>query len=963
MRAFSLVALMIVALASRAAAPDFVDLAQFDPASVWRCANSKITSRQENGETVWRWEISGGGEAFLWLADDLPIHNDVPTYQRFIYDVKVAEGEIDQLWPRTTGLIPHFPKLSGEWNRFYRTDPTKTWITYQQVFDDPTWNSSAMSAIPETIKLDRTKLLSFVCLPKGESCVVEFRRCRLVRDRVRVLKPYLTNPPGWPVGIMDTNGVRYTTPYFVKNVSSKATSVKPVVRSTHELFDVSIEPAAATIEPGATTQFNIIAKFVPRGGGGNSPLPEETAVVEFVPDGDDSLAYRTETFCTAPILDPRRVVDASPINAADADLQFWMNLSLADQKEIPGAVGQRVVYTVPYQCPKCKQGTMKVGPKWLDITCDHCGNVEHHTTMADTVWIATWSQIHQWGSSPLCLGRAYLATHDEKYAKQAIELLTLIAKHYDQLPWHNGGHPDGYDHAETGPEAWANGASARWGLTPSYGTDWMFQGLAMLHNMIVDSKSWTDESRAFVHQRLWIPVVTEIAKITPGISNMNDIINRDLMLIGFSTGDANILYRGTMYPTGIVGRMGDISPDGFSDEGSALNYHFSAMNEWLPSMKLLIASRMDWGPITDRALAALRMPLERTALSGQAYCTGNSGSAYYSVALDHPDFVLADQIFDAKQWPRDRKYSTEPKLWRDAGWAILRSGTKADQQIVVNLDFGRSHGHGDLDRMNLGLQAFGVPLSADPGSTYNYNQNASDGPAVKTMDSPFVSNSIIVDAKPQLRGGGKLITWQPNVKLPARSGRPAGPPSQFVVAEIDGIYPGVHWRRSVALIHGSVLVVDDLTSDQPHRYECAWHHLGDAKQNGAPMTSDFTQGEYARILNPRRLDAQQIRFDWRYQTARLRLWQDAPNHALAYTAQTGICWDNIRGLPIVGVYTRVEGRAAHFVSVLDPSRGTPRIKSLRSNADKITIDWIDGTSHTIRVRSDAKGDDSMTLEE
>jgi hypothetical protein len=333
------------------------------------------------------------------------------------------------------------------------------------------------------------------------------------------------------------------------------------------------------------------------------------------------------------------------------------------------------------------------------------------------------------------------------------------------------------------------------------------------------------------------------------------------------------------------------------------------------------------------------------------------------VALDHPDFVLADQIFDAKQWPRDRKYSTEPKLWRDAGWAILRSGTKADQQIVVNLDFGRSHGHGDLDRMNLGLQAFGVPLSADPGSTYNYNQNASDGPAVKTMDSPFVSNTIIVDAKPQLRGGGKLITWQPNVKLPARSGRPAGPPSQFVVAEIDGIYPGVHWRRSVALIHGSVLVVDDLTSDQPHRYECAWHHLGDAKQNGAPMTSDFTQGEYARILNPRRLDAQQIRFDWRYQTARLRLWQDAPNHALAYTAQTGICWDNIRGLPIVGVYTRVEGRAAHFVSVLDPSKGTPRVKSLRSNADKITIDWIDGTSHTIRVRSDAKGDDSMTLEE
>jgi hypothetical protein len=172
---------------------------------------------------------------------------------------------------------------------------------------------------------------------------------------------------------------------------------------------------------------------------------------------------------------------------------------------------------------------------------------------------------------------------------------------------------------------------------------------------------------------------------------------------------------------------------------------------------------MYWCSLTYRALGALRRPLARAALSGQAYCTGNSGSAYYSIPLDHPDFVLADQIFDAKQWPRERKYSTEPKLWRDAGWAILRSGTKVDEQVVVNFDFGRSHGHGDLDRMNLGLQAFGVPLSADPGSSYNYNQNASGGPAVKTMDSAFVSNTIIVDAKPQLRGGGKLVTWQPHV--------------------------------------------------------------------------------------------------------------------------------------------------------------------------------------------------------
>src|SRR5207249_8960326 len=154
---------------------------------------------------------------------------------------------------------------------------------------------------------------------------------------------------------------------------------------------------------------------------------------------------------------------------------------------------------------------------------------------ADATWIATWSSIHGGGANPTALGRAYLATGDERYAKKAIELLTLLAGGYGKLPWHNPMWPDGgWDHVEpASPDAVTNGASARWGNTPTYGTNFMVQGLATLHNMIVDSPSWTDEQRYPVHQGLWIPVATELAKITPGISNMNDIINRDLILAGF----------------------------------------------------------------------------------------------------------------------------------------------------------------------------------------------------------------------------------------------------------------------------------------------------------------------------------------------------------------------------------------------------------------------------------------------
>src|SRR5204862_6356382 len=166
------------------------------------------------------------------------------------------------------------------------------------------------------------------------------------------------------------------------------------------------------------------------------------------------------------------------------------------------------------------------------------------------------------------------------------------------------------------PEAMTNGASARWGNAPSYGTNFMVQGLAMMHNMVAESPTWTDATRKSVHEGFWVPVATELMKITPGISNMNDIINRDLILAGFATGDANMIYRGTLYPTGLVGRMHDISPDGFSDEGSALNYHLAAMREWLPSIGLVSNSGLPFAGITDRAAAALKMSLARASLNG-----------------------------------------------------------------------------------------------------------------------------------------------------------------------------------------------------------------------------------------------------------------------------------------------------------------------------------------------------------
>src|ERR1051326_6508668 len=106
--------------------------------------------------------------------------------------------------------------------------------------------------------------------------------------------------------------------------------------------------------------------------------------------------------------------------------------------------------------------------------------------------------------------------------------------------------------------------------------------------------------------------------------------------------------------------MEDISPDGFSDEGSALNYHSAAAREWFPSIELLLSSNISFPGITDRAVAAIKMPLLRASLNGLAYCTGNSGAAWFGVPLDSELFKLADEVFPPDLWPRQRHYETKP---------------------------------------------------------------------------------------------------------------------------------------------------------------------------------------------------------------------------------------------------------------------------------------------------------------
>lgn len=959
-------------LALRAAAapaiPDAIRFEEAPPDTVWRAHGGRVTAAKDDaGGVVWRWEIAGGQEATLWVSEDAPFHAVLNAYPRFLYEIRFAEGQIDWLFPRAAGLMPPpDDALPAEWNQFYFTTPHQVWIPVQQVMADPSWNPGALKLAEGAVK-DRARFLGFTCLPKTSPCAIELRRCRLVRDRVRVQRSYLTDPPGWPlIEEAAGGGMRYRTPFFVKNVSERPVKVAAAVRSAPAGFEVRAEPAEAEIGPARTARFDAVAALPVerRGRGAASSL--ESAVVDFVPDGDAALAYRAETFCADPfppgfrrqvVLSAAQVAELRAAKPADPAIGFWMGVPLADETAIPGYVGMRIL-GVPYRCPKCRQENLVLSSRWREVRCParSCGHTEAGTAEADAHWVASWASIHGAGPSPVALGRAYLAAGDETYARKAIDLLTLLARHYGKLPWHHGRHPKGSDYGEPpGPEAWANGASARWGFTPTYGTSFMTQGLAELHNLVCESPSWTDEERRLVHDAFWVPVAMELTKIVPGLSNMNDIINRDLILAGYATGDANLLGRGAVFHTGVLARLRDISPDGFSGEGAPLNYHYAGMREWLPALGLLVNGGAPLGDIRGRALAALRMPLLRAGLNGLTYCTGNSGIAWHGVDRDHESYLLAEQIFSPQEWPRKREFGRDPVLFPDAGWAVLRAGDTVETQVLVNVDYGRSHFHGDLDRMNVGLQAFGVPLSADPGSAYNFNSGAKDGPAAGSIDGPFVHNTVVVDAKNQLLGAGRLVSWQ------------TGPSVQAVGAEIAGIYPGVTWRRSVALARGVVVVVDDLRSDRAHRYELAWHHMGAfAPAEGcrlADLRAPLGEGAYAKLLNPRRVEGATVAVEWENGGSRVRLWQPPSQDALAYVATTGICWDDLTGAPVQGLYARREGKVARFVTVLEPYRTNRVVKAVGSSEDAgktaVALTFTDGQALRIVFDASAEGDGAV----
>jgi hypothetical protein len=158
-----------------------------------------------------------------------------------------------------------------------------------------------------------------------------------------------------------------------------------------------------------------------------------------------------------------------------------------------------------------------------------------------------------------------------------------------------------------------------------------------------------------------------------------------------------------------------------------------------------------------------------------------------------------------------------------AGYAVLRHGAGKDATWLC-LKYGpHGGGHGHPDKLNFIFYSSGTILGFDPGTGLY-------GPPIhgEWRKTSLAHNTLVVDEANQEPATGASLAF---ISSKSWSG---------VLADAGPIYPGVSYRRAVALIgHDLVLVLDMVSADKGHDFDLIYHNTGE--------WTGKLQGEAARV--------------------------------------------------------------------------------------------------------------------
>ena len=978
--------LALAALLPGAAAAQPARVASLRPAdaeALFRAENGTLEQATVDGESVLRWRPEAGQSARLALRADHPLFDQLRYYDRLRLSFRVAKGRINAFELRARGHVsgPRQYKVH-QYNLAIRTTKRGVWHERDLALNQPFW-------LPwdKADGYDREMFFRLGATALTADTVIELRDVRLVRSRLYV-KPDYQTPITWPrLTRTDEGGARYTIKLPVLNAGTRPTVITPKITSSHERFDVRIEPMESDVKVGRTATFKLTAELSADAIAETQDLYSEPLRVTFsAGDGDGAPAVWDGRLVRPLSKDVRRQA------LMDAD-------SLRALRELVGRDDSDFAKRIDYR-RTIQQAKAFLEKRLVDMPRGHSRVINNYPGQwrpADTMPAAvnektgerafntpqaarTWKEyLGNAGKAPRALGRAHLWTGETRYAEKAIELFDLFAQHYKHLPWSNQYDP-----------RWFPGTpiqtSSRISTSTSYGTNMYFKWICRLASAVAASDAWSDAQRRRVYENFVLPFAAELTKMDMPISNMSDITNHDLLLMGLAFRDANLVWHATRNEYGIMRRLTGIGPDGFSSEGRPLNYHFAGMSEYVDSIAHLDNAGLDMDYPKQRLLKAVRMPYKRATLWGSVPNSGDS-ARWQSVRRNAVAGKLA-ALFPEEHWlvhvggartPEAKLHAhrhnlekkpdawrgmvtTEPTLFRHAGMAILRQGQTAGEQIMVTLDYGASLFHGGLDRNQFTLAAFGKTYTHGPGSLYNVGS----GGMTRRRDPDLTAfighgslshNVIVVDQKNQQRVIGELVAWSDD------------PERQVAVSRVNGAYPGVTHVRGVVLTRGIVLMFDQLRADEQHTYDFVYHNFGqldtgqaETKEVASPLGDT---ANYAHIKRLRRYAGDgpvTLKWDLRDQhtgdapsdgdakanlpaAPGLKLWQGALAGSDAYLGVTGLNNPNTRTVPddAPTLIRRVSGEKTTFLTVLEPYRADSKIASIQKTGDQgITIELRSG---------------------
>ncbi|MCE5230583.1 heparinase II/III family protein [bacterium] len=558
-----------------------------------------------------------------------------------------------------------------------------------------------------------------------------------------------------------------------------------------------------------------------------------------------------------------------------------------------------------YQCQSCQMGL-----KTIDDThhqCPRCKKVYSGPPYDDVIFLRQHNQILNHARSAAW---AYAITGDEKYAAHVRKVLIGYAERYRKYPWHNAnltqtGTGGGHMFEQTLDEASAMAGS----IAPAY-------------DLVYSSKSMSAADRHKIDNGLILPLLQNLARNKRETSNWQSYHNAAMLAGGVMLHDARWVDRAINDPkNGFLFQMEhSITADGMWFENS-WSYHFYTLTALTETAEYARRIGIDlWGKPMLRKMyatpALYQMPDGSLPRFGDAVDTmaGSATKDFESAwrATHDPalaPMLVAEPTFESILYgrdtnaPRPKASSFASRQFPGAGQAILRGPGPAGLTSVLN--FGPDGGfHGHLDKNNFVLFAHGVEIANDPGRA---RSQAYRLPIHKNWYKATIShNTVIVDRTSQQPATGKPLFFE------------SGSVFSIAAAANNDSYPGVEHVRTLVQSPEYLLVIDELKSDRPHRYDFVYHNTGSTVGAMVPVKpakiTGFTGMEYVKNIKTGASDGEiGASFGGDGMVTYLTLDAQAGTGILIGDGPAGSVMDRMP----MAMFTR-EGAGARFAAVIEP---------------------------------------------